>query len=152
MNRGHSAEDFEKCARQIKKDCPEIDLSAHLILGFPGETAQDWLDSALFAIASGAQGLKFHHLHAFPGTPLYDMTLKNQIILPQLDDYVEKIIFLLERIPATTVIHRLSASSMQEVLPLWTMEAQKTRHLILKKMEEKNTFQGKFYFPLNPGP
>lgn len=144
MNRGHDSMAFSKCAKKLVDNCPDIDLTAHLIFGFPGETREDWLKSAKFAEKNSCKGLKFHQLHAFPETPLYSLVKSNELRLPGMDEYIENMIYVIERIRPETVVHRLSASSMVEVLPKWTLESQKIRGLILKKMEEKDTWQGKF--------
>ena len=42
MNRGYSAENYLGKVEQLKKVCPEIRLTTDIIVGFPGETEEDF--------------------------------------------------------------------------------------------------------------
>lgn len=45
MNRKHTRQDYFKIIEKLRKSCPEIGLSSDFIVGFPGETEQDFLDT-----------------------------------------------------------------------------------------------------------
>ncbi|MEK6591068.1 MAG: tRNA (N6-isopentenyl adenosine(37)-C2)-methylthiotransferase MiaB [Nitrospinota bacterium] len=42
MNRGYTSQDYLKTIDKVKKNIPEIALSTDIIVGFPGETAEDF--------------------------------------------------------------------------------------------------------------
>ncbi|WP_139249386.1 tRNA (N6-isopentenyl adenosine(37)-C2)-methylthiotransferase MiaB [Malonomonas rubra] len=45
MNRGYTAADYLQKVERLKAVCPEIRLSTDIIVGFPGETEADFLDT-----------------------------------------------------------------------------------------------------------
>jgi len=69
MKRGHSREDYLEIMEKIKKARPGISLSSDFIIGFPGETDEDFADT-LSLIES--VGFDFSYSFIFsprPGTP-----------------------------------------------------------------------------------
>lgn len=46
MNRRHTVEEFTALARAIKKAVPDIELGTDIIVGFPGETREQFMDTA----------------------------------------------------------------------------------------------------------
>ncbi len=61
MNRGYSSEYYKQVIHSIVTDYPEISLGTDIIVGFPGETDNDF-DSTVRFIKS----LPLSYLHAFP--------------------------------------------------------------------------------------
>ncbi|MDY0212096.1 MAG: tRNA (N6-isopentenyl adenosine(37)-C2)-methylthiotransferase MiaB [Desulfuromonadaceae bacterium] len=45
MNRGYTREDFLAMLEQLRRSCPQIRFSTDVIVGFPGETREDFLDT-----------------------------------------------------------------------------------------------------------
>ena len=45
MSRHYKIEDVKKCIRDFRMNCPQIDLETHLLVGFPGETIEDFRQS-----------------------------------------------------------------------------------------------------------
>jgi tRNA-2-methylthio-N6-dimethylallyladenosine synthase len=45
MNRGYSIEDYKKRIDQLRKICPEITITSDIIVGFPGETQNDYQET-----------------------------------------------------------------------------------------------------------
>lgn len=42
MNRGYTAEDFLEKVKKLRRACPHISITSDIIVGFPGETEQDY--------------------------------------------------------------------------------------------------------------
>ena len=77
MNRKHTRQDYFKIIEKIKKSCPKIGLSSDFIVGFPGETEEDFLQTIDLV-----KQVKFTQCYSFkyskrPGTPACD--LQNQV-------------------------------------------------------------------------
>ena len=69
MHRNYTAQEYKKLIDTLRIACPKIALSTDIIVGFPGETEQDFLET--YKLAKHA---KFMKLHIFPysmreGTP-----------------------------------------------------------------------------------
>lgn len=60
MNRPYDRKRFAEKVKQIRKEIPEIALSTDVIVGFPGETADDFKQTYQFV-----QKMKFSRLHVF---------------------------------------------------------------------------------------
>lgn len=48
MKRGYTAESARKAISTLMQACPNLDMNTHLIVGFPGETEADFMDSLNF--------------------------------------------------------------------------------------------------------
>lgn len=64
MNRKYSAEDFEKSVKRLREYFPNVALTADLIVGFPGETEEEFNYTYKFL-----QKIKFTKIHVFKYSP-----------------------------------------------------------------------------------
>lgn len=64
MNRKYNPEQFINTINKIKKAVPDIALSTDVIVGFPGETQEEFNETIKFIKDCG-----FHMLHVFPFSP-----------------------------------------------------------------------------------
>ena len=69
MNRGHTANDYYRLVERLRKACPTLALSSDFIVGFPGETEADFMDTLDLVHSIGyAQAYSFK-FSPRPGTP-----------------------------------------------------------------------------------
>ena len=61
MNRKYNSEQFLNKINLIKKACPQVTLTTDVIVGFPGESEEEYLETYEFIKKCG-----FHQLHVFP--------------------------------------------------------------------------------------
>ena len=74
MKRGHTALEYKAKMRKIKEARPGISLSSDFIIGFPGETDQDF-EKTMGLIESVGFDVSFSFIYsARPGTPASDLT------------------------------------------------------------------------------
>ncbi|NNF92737.1 MAG: tRNA (N6-isopentenyl adenosine(37)-C2)-methylthiotransferase MiaB [Boseongicola sp.] len=74
MNRAHTAEEYVQLIGRIRAARPDILMSGDFIVGFPGETDQDFADTmALIAEVGYGQAFSFKY-SARPGTPAAERT------------------------------------------------------------------------------
>ncbi|MCH1448715.1 MAG: tRNA (N6-isopentenyl adenosine(37)-C2)-methylthiotransferase MiaB [Litoricolaceae bacterium] len=74
MKRGHTALEYKAKMRKIKDARPGISLSSDFIIGFPGETDQDF-EKTMELIESVGFDVSFSFIYsARPGTPASDLT------------------------------------------------------------------------------
>ncbi|RLV60125.1 tRNA (N6-isopentenyl adenosine(37)-C2)-methylthiotransferase MiaB [Parashewanella curva] len=73
MKRGHMALEYKSIIRRLRKARPDIQISSDFIIGFPGETQQDFQDTMKLI-----EDVNFDHSFSFiysarPGTPASDL-------------------------------------------------------------------------------
>ena len=74
MKRGHTALEYKAKMRELKEARPGISLSSDFIIGFPGETDQDF-EKTMELIESVGFDVSFSFIYsARPGTPATDLT------------------------------------------------------------------------------
>jgi tRNA-2-methylthio-N6-dimethylallyladenosine synthase len=64
MNRGYTREEYIEKINKLKKACPEMSLSTDIIVGFPGETSEDF-DQTL----SMLEEIKYENVYGFKYSP-----------------------------------------------------------------------------------
>lgn len=89
MKRGHMALEYKSIIRRLRKARPDILLSSDFIVGFPGETAQDFEDTMKLI-----NDIEFDHSFSFiysarPGTPAAD--LPDNVSLEEKKQRLEKL-------------------------------------------------------------
>lgn len=68
MNRGHRAKDFIDCFAQIKQAYPSIVLSTEMIVGFPTETKEEFMESLQLFDRAVIDAARIFHYTERPGT------------------------------------------------------------------------------------
>ena len=143
INRGHDFETFLKAFQETKKR--GIKTGVHVILGLPGETKQDMLETVKMLADIGADGVKFHCLCIFPNTKLYDLYNQGSIKLLEEDEYIDIACDCLELLPSDTTIHRLGGNGLQaiKVAPKWLNKKFEILNRIDRELEARDSCQGK---------
>jgi radical SAM protein (TIGR01212 family) len=153
INRGHTFEDSIHAIEQTHQ--AGIKTGAHFIFGLPYESQSEWLQWANIISALPLDTVKFHQLQIIKNTPLATLykTMPNDFHLFGLDEYIDFIINFLERLNPHFVIERFAG----EVPPRFIAEASwglirndQILQAIEKKLEEKNTYQGRLYHSPTP--
>jgi len=144
INRGHDVKCFEQAVYMTEKY--GINICAHVILGLPGESKDMMLDTARYVSSLPIHGIKIHLLYVVEGTALADMYKRGEFRCLEMEEYVELVVDFLELLRPDIVIQRLTGDPIKSelVAPLWAMEKWKILQLIQKRLEERNTWQGKY--------
>jgi radical SAM protein (TIGR01212 family) len=143
LNRNHSYRQFLDTFQKLKER--NIDVVVHLIVGIPGETREDMLASVREMNRLEPAGVKFHLLHVLKNTPLYDIYQNKKIKLLEQNEYIDRIILLLEHLDPAIVVHRLTGERDKVIYhaPLWALDKNTTINAIRTKMQAQKTFQGR---------
>lgn len=72
MNRKHTRQDYFKTIENLRKSCPYMGLSSDFIVGFPGETDQDFEDTLDLVRKIGFTQCYSFKYSPRPGTPAAD--------------------------------------------------------------------------------
>jgi tRNA-2-methylthio-N6-dimethylallyladenosine synthase len=73
MNRKHTADDYRRVIDRFRAVRPDIAFSSDFIVGFPGETEQDFAATLALVTQIGYAGAYSFKYSARPGTPAADM-------------------------------------------------------------------------------
>lgn len=120
-----------------------IRVVVHLILGLPGETRQDMIDSVKYVCQSGAWGLKLHLLNVVKGSRM-EADYSDYNSFPSLESYVDFVCDLLEIIPPEVVIHRMTGDAPRKILitPQWSYRKRTILNGIYAELRRRGSRQG----------
>jgi len=142
INRGHDLKCFQNAVRATRKR--GIQICVHVILGLPGETRSDMLETAHTLAKLEIDGLKIHLLYVVKGTRLESLYRQGQFRCLKQAEYVERVCEFLERIPPQVVIQRLTGDPHPQelVAPQWALEKTETLNMIRQMLAKRDTRQG----------
>ncbi len=142
INRGHGFEAFREAVERTRRR--NIDVTVHVILGLPGETKADMLETARVIGSMGIRGVKIHLLYVVRGTRLHDMFASGEYTCLTRDAYADIVADFLAVLPPDMVIHRLTGDPHRDelVAPEWALDKEANLAAIRHVMEERNIVQG----------
>lgn len=145
LNRNHTFSDFENAFKRAKKR--KIAVCAHVILGIPGETWEDMMDTAKYLAKIEIDGVKIHPLHVLAGTDLQKMYEHNTVKLLEKEEYVKLVVDFIERLHPSTIIHRITGERELSLLiaPQWVLKKPEVIMDIEKEFERRKSYQGFLY-------
>ncbi|EKE03512.1 MAG: hypothetical protein ACD_20C00196G0008 [uncultured bacterium] len=145
INRGHSAQDFINAVKMTQNK--NINICAHVIIGLPGETKKNMLQTAKLLADLGVDGVKIHLLCVLQGTQIEKMYSNGEIKLLSTEEYVDIVCDFLEILPPEVTIHRIAGNGLKKILvaPRWLPEKFRILNLIDKELERRNSYQGKVF-------
>ena len=148
IHRGHS---FGCAADAIRRTAERgIHCAAHLIYGLPGETPDMWLDDLKEINALPLNSVKFHQLQIIKDTAIQQdfETSPTDFHRFTKEEYLHFIVQITERLNPAFAIERFAGTVPPRFLFVnnWGLERYDVLlHKIEKKMEELDTYQGKFF-------
>jgi radical SAM protein (TIGR01212 family) len=147
INRGHTADTFLDAVRRASGK--NVHICTHIIIGLPGETREDMMETARLLALLPIQGIKIHLLLALKGTKMGDLYQEGNVSLLEKDDYVRIVCDILEILPPQMVIQRLTADGYRDIFlaPQWAVNKMDVLNSIDRELERRNTHQG-IYFRL----
>ena len=146
FNRAYETEIYKEASEKLNK--LNIKFVTHIIIGLPKEENDDYLKTAIFAQNCGTWGIKIHLMYVVKNTPLEKLYLNGGLKVNTKEEYVEKVINILENISSEVVVHRLTGDGDRETLvaPLWSIKKIDVLNSIHKELKRRNTYQGKLYY------
>jgi radical SAM protein (TIGR01212 family) len=145
INRGHSADVFFDAVRRASGK--GMHICVHIIVGLPGETHNDILKTASALAALPIDGIKIHALLALKGTKMGHLFEEGNITLMSREDYVLTVCDILEILPPTMVIQRLTADGYGDIFlgPSWAVNKMAVLNAIDGELEKRDSYQGMHY-------
>lgn len=135
IRRGYPLEVYDKAVDDLHKI--GINVVTHLIIGLPGESEQDILQSVEY-VCQKADGIKLQLLHILEGTDLADEYRECKVDVLSLEEYTSIIKHCVEIIPDNVVIHRLTGDGAKKdlIAPLWSADKKHVLNTINKALND----------------
>lgn len=132
IRRGYTLDVYDKAVNDLKKI--GINIVTHIILGLPGETADDMLESVKYVCDGRTNGIKLQLLYVLKGTDLEKDYLDGKFKTLEFDEYLDILRSCLEIIPGDVVVHRVTGDGAKKdlVSPLWSANKKKVLNAINK--------------------
>lgn len=145
INRGHDAAAFVDAVRRVSGG--PIRICVHIIVGLPGETRDQILETAQAVAELPIEGIKIHSLLALRGTALGERYERGEVTLMTRDEYVGIVCDILEILPPRMVIQRLTADGYREIMlaPEWAGNKLAVLNAIDHELAARDSWQGKKY-------
>jgi len=144
LERGHSHQDTIQAIEVCRKW--DIKTGVHLIMGIPGESMQDMIDTILWISDNqGIQEIKLHNLVIYSGTRLGELWENGEAKQMPIDEYIEILSELIPWVKKDIVISRLFTSNiLHNDLAVEPMPGNKTKWMnqLRLKLIKKGYRQG----------
>ena len=142
INRGHN---FEQSCMAIEKTHQRgILTGAHIILGLPGEDAQESLRQAPVISSLPIDILKIHQMQIIRGTRLAAEFERNPFHIYDIDEYIHLIASYIQRLRKDLILERFVSQSPKELLiaPHWGLKNHEFTDLLNNYLKQHNIHQG----------
>ncbi len=145
IHRGHDAASFLEAIGQTAGR--GLFICTHIIVGLPGENRKQMLDTAKALAALPIDGIKIHSLLALRGTEAGHLYEQGDLRLMGKEDYVSTVCDILEILPPSMVIQRLTAEGYRDIFlgPAWATNKLDVLNAIDRELEKRDTWQGAKY-------
>ena len=120
IRRGYDLSVYDRAVEQLRER--GLEVITHVILGLPGETVEDMVETVRYVCSGGATGIKLQLLHILAGTDLEKEYLEGRVPVLSEDEYIDILKACVREIPENVVIHRLTGDGDKRILiaPLWS--------------------------------
>lgn len=142
INRGHTFE----CCRQAIEATHQMGLltGGHVILGLPGEDAEESIRQASVISALPLDILKIHQMQIIKGTPLASDYAKSPFHVYSVEEYIELIAHYIQHLRNDLVLERFVSQSPSDLLiaPKWGLKNYEFTNLLVNYLIKNGIHQG----------
>ncbi len=137
IRRGYPLSVYDDAVRRLKA-CG-IEVITHVILGLPGESRRDMLDTVSYVGRSHADGIKLQLLHVIRGTDLEKDYREGKFETLTFESYVELVADCIALLPENMVIHRMTGDGDKRTLvaPMWSTDKKRVLNAIHRAVSQK---------------
>lgn len=145
LRRGYELPCFEAAMKNLRS--MDIPVIVHVILGLPGETPEQMLETIRYLNAQSPFGIKLQLLHVLKGTDLETLYRAGSFSVLEKETYLDILVNCLTRLSPDIVVHRVTGDGPGNLLvaPLWSSHKRDVLNSLHRKMRLENAFQGKAY-------
>ncbi|MFH1739985.1 MAG: TIGR01212 family radical SAM protein [bacterium] len=151
LERVNRRDTYENFVRVMERTIPRpVHICIHVILGLPGESRDDMIETARRLSQFRYDSLKIHLLHIMKNTVMEEEYRRGDVSILSREEYADLVVDFLEYVPPTVSLQRLSADAARDILvaPQWCLDRTATVHAIDEALRERDAWQGgKLGFP-----
>lgn len=142
IRRGYDLCEYDTAVKNLKEN--GIEVITHVILGLPGESPADMIETVRYVGRNGADGIKLQLLHVLDGTDLADDYRAGRFPVLSLEEYIEILQQCISVLPETMVIHRLTGDGAKRnlIAPLWSGNKKHVLNEIRAAFDRNHVRQG----------
>lgn len=142
IRRGYELPCFEAAMKHL--NAIGIPVIVHVILGLPGETEAQMLETVQYLNAFHPFGIKLQLLHVLENTDLADCYRNGDFDVLTKDAYLEIVTSCLEVLSPDIVVHRVTGDGPKKILiaPQWSANKRDVLNSLHALMKKKNARQG----------
>lgn len=144
INRGHT---FEQSADAIRRTHERgLLCGAHIILGLPGEEADESLRQAPIISSLPIDILKIHQMQIIKGTRLAEEYAVHPFHIYTVEEYIELISKYIQYLRPNLILERFVSQSPKELLiaPHWGLKNYEFTNLLVNHLHAHDIRQGQF--------
>ncbi len=134
IRRGYETRIYDDAVKRLKDI--GIHVITHVIIGLPGESVEDMLNTVRHVVKVKSSGIKLQLLHVLKGTDLENDYNKGRFEVLSLEEYMDILEKCIEIIPKDMVIHRITGDGPKSLLvaPLWSGDKKRVLNAINRRL------------------
>lgn len=143
IRRGYPLSTYDSAIAKLESRT--IKALTHIIIGLPGESSEEILQTVEYVANTFTWGVKLHSLYIQTDSDLYDYYKENPFYIRSREEYVSLVVDALELLPKGMIIHRVTGDGKKELLyePKWGKDKLKVLSMIDRELKTRDSYQGK---------
>ncbi len=135
IRRGYPLSVYDDAVRKLSER--GIEVITHIILGLPGETKEEMLQTAAYVGQGPIAGIKIQLLHVLEGTDLAAEYKKGSFDCMTMEEYTDLVRDCISLLPEHVVIHRMTGDGAKKdlIAPLWSGDKKRVLNMLRSKLE-----------------
>lgn len=132
IRRGYPLEVYDKAVKDLSSI--GVRIVTHVILGLPGESRNDMLETVNYVAGTKTHGIKLQLLFVLKDTDLASEYLANKFTCMEMDEYISILKECIGLLPSDMVVHRVTGDPDKRTLlaPLWPTDKKRVLNAIKK--------------------
>lgn len=145
IRRGYPLSCFDTAVKNLQ--ALQIPVIVHVILGLPGETDADMLETIEYLNSCHIFGIKLQLLHVLKDTDLAIDYEKGLFACLTKEHYIDLLMQCIDHLDPEIVLHRVTGDGPASLLvaPEWSLYKWDTLNTLHRRMKEEGHFQGRLF-------
>lgn len=116
-----------------------IHVVTHVILGLPGESREEMLETVDYVARTGSGGIKLQLLHVLEGTDLAEDYRAGKFDVMTMEEYVALVADCVDRLPESMVVHRMTGDGPKRILiaPAWSGDKKRVLNALNRALAQR---------------